>query len=69
MCIYVFGAGKVSSHMTKGEILAFSVPTNQKAKLPTRLLLRSRQPPVETDKGTDIVPTLINKQIVTFRFV
>ncbi len=48
-----------STHMTKGEILAFLVPTNQTAKLPTRLLLRPRQAPVETDKGTHIVPVCI----------
>lgn len=52
-CVYLCVWGRQSmTHMTKGEILAFSVPTNQKAKLHTRLLLRPHQPPVETDKGT-----------------
>lgn len=40
--------------MTEGEILAFSVPTNQNAKLPTRLLWRpspSHQPLAETEQG------------------
>lgn len=38
VCIYVFWPVRGSTHMTEGEILAFTVPTNQNAKLPTRLL-------------------------------
>lgn len=44
VCIYVLGPVRGLTHMTEGEILAFSVPTNQNAKLPTRLLWRPLPP-------------------------